>query len=203
MALDPPHSAPRRLVRPLAAAREPGQDARFRSLILPHLDAAYSLARYLLRDATAAEDVVQEAFLRAFRTFDGYRGGDAKAWLLTIVRHGVYDHARAERGRTAVVVDSARFGDDSAGLEDIYDADDETPEQALVRRHEIQAVRSAIADLPEPFRETLVLRELEELSYREIAALTSAPIGTVMSRLARARALLAEALRLDGAGGPA
>jgi len=206
----PPPIGPRGVLRLLAAlaggrrARRAeaatGLDAadrrRFTELMLPHLDAAYNFARHLLRDPAAAEDVVQEAYLRAYRGFSGYRGGEPKAWLLSIVRNCAFSWSQAERGRTAGAysLDFGR-GDAPAGPEQLGDPGQETPEAAMVRRGEIEAVRAAIADLPEPFRETLVLRELEELPYKEIAAVTAAPIGTVMSRLARARALLAEALK--------
>jgi RNA polymerase sigma-70 factor (ECF subfamily) len=187
--------------RPAAPAREraPEQadDRRFRDLMLPHLDAAYTLARYLMRDPVAAEDVVQEAYLRAFRAFPGYRGGEPKAWLLTIVRNCAFSWKKAERGGAAGA--SLAFGSgEGPELENIGDPDQETAETTLVRQGEILAVRKAISDLPEPFRETLVLRELQDLSYKEIAALTASPIGTVMSRLARARAMLAEALKPAG-----
>ena len=206
----PPAFGPRGVLRLLAAlvgggrARggeaAPGLDAadrrRFKELMLPHLDAAYNFARHLLRDPAAAEDVVQEAYLRAYRGFPGYRGGEPKAWLLSIVRNCAFSWRQAERGRGAARR-SLDFGRDDgpAEPEQIGDPGQETPEAAMVRRGEIEAVRAAIAALPEPFRETLVLRELEELPYKEISAVTAAPIGTVMSRLARARALLAEALK--------
>ena len=149
-------------------------------MVLPHLDGAYGFARFLCRDAAMAEDVVQEAFLRAFRGFGGYRGGDARAWLYAIVRNCVFSSPRLPPT------------DDIADHELADDAD--TPEDAVVRASEIQSVRVAVTALPEPFRETLVLREMAELSYREIAAITGVPIGTVMSRLARARRMLAAAL---------
>lgn len=181
-----------------AAVRDRRDERRFRELMLPHLDAAYSLARYLLTDPSAAEDVVQEAYLRAYRAFPGYRGGEAKAWLLTIVRHAAFSWRKAERTRRAVVGDSHGFGDSTVVLEQIGDPDQDSAETTLVRAGETARVRRAIAALPDPFRETVILRELEALSYREIAALTDAPIGTVMSRLARARTLLAQALGVDG-----
>jgi RNA polymerase sigma-70 factor (ECF subfamily) len=183
-----------------AASGDPAEARRFRELMLPHLDAAYNFARYLTHDAAAAEDVVQEAYLRALRAFPGYRGGEPKAWLLSIVRNCAFTWSQVERGRAARATDSLSFGDgdEGAAVETLTDPDQETPETALVRRVDIAAVREAIAALPEPYRETLVLRELEELSYKEVAAATSAPIGTVMSRLARARALLAEALAPAG-----
>ncbi|WP_245435730.1 sigma-70 family RNA polymerase sigma factor [Microvirga calopogonii] len=173
---------------------------RFRDLMLPHLDAAYNLARYLLRDPVAAEDVAQEAFLRAFRAFDGYRGGDPKAWILAIVRNCCHTWAKAAASNLTVPFEGTGTiqADDpgdawghAAGLVDPADS----PETAVVRHDEISTMRELIETLPLPFRETLVLRELEELSYQEISETTGTPIGTVMSRLARARHLLAEAWR--------
>ncbi|WP_404294501.1 sigma-70 family RNA polymerase sigma factor (plasmid) [Microvirga sp. RSM25] len=173
---------------------------RFRDLMLPHLDAAYNLARYLLRDPVAAEDVAQDAFLRAFRAFGGYRGGDPKAWILAIVRNCCHTCAKAVASDRTVPLEGtgASQGDDpgdaaerAAGLVDPADS----PETAVVRQDEIATMRELIETLPLPFRETLVLRELEELSYQEIAETTGTPIGTVMSRLARARQLLANAWR--------
>ena len=167
----------------------PEDQARFRRLVLPHMDGAYSFARFLCRDASLAEDLTQDAFLRAFRGFSGFRGGDAKAWLFAIVRSSWLTWVRSRGGGLQTVGDE---------LEDTP-AEDDTPEEALVRQSEVETVRSAIEALPEPFRETLVLRELEELSYKEIAEITGAPIGTVMSRLARARQMLLAAL--GGAAG--
>jgi RNA polymerase sigma-70 factor (ECF subfamily) len=162
----------------------PAQRERFRSLVLPHMDAAYNFARFLCRDPSLAEDLVQDAFLRAFRGFSGFRGGEPKAWLFAIVRSSHLTWARSRGSHLQALPDDAP---EPA-------AEDDTPEQALVRQGEVETVRSAIGSLPEPFRETLVLRELEEMSYREIAEITQAPIGTVMSRLARARAMLLAAL---------
>jgi RNA polymerase sigma factor (sigma-70 family) len=183
---DQPLGAGRRAT-PAAAplSREAGE--RFRALVLPHLDSAYAFARFLARDPTLAEDVVQEAFLKAYRGFEGFRGGDPRAWLFAIVRTTFISSQRRKR-------DLADIDD---GPEIASEA--ETPEAALVRLGEVAGLRAAIESLPEPFRETLVLRELEELSYRDIAQLTSAPIGTVMSRLARARAMLAVALGVKDA----
>lgn len=160
-------------------AAESVEPDRFRQIMLPHMDAAYGYARYLVRDPVAAEDIVQEAFLRALRGFHTYRGDGPRAWLLAIVRHCFIDRAGAERHDAAAAM---------AAEAEIRDHD--TPEAILMRRHEGDMVRATIEDLPEPFREAIVLRELEELSYKEIAALTAAPIGTVMSRLARAREML-------------
>jgi RNA polymerase sigma factor (sigma-70 family) len=161
----------------LAAARS----EQFRLVMLPHLDSAYNFARYLARDATAAEDIVQDAFLRALRSFDSWRGDSAKPWLLTIVRNCFLSAVAARSG--GEVMEAAELA-----------ADLDTPESILAARSEAAMLRATIENLPEPFRETLVLRELEELSYKEIAQLTNVPIGTVMSRIARARTMLAELL---------
>jgi RNA polymerase sigma-70 factor (ECF subfamily) len=142
------------------------------------MDAAHSLARYLTRDPVAAEDVVQEAFLNAFRGFDGWRGGAPKAWLLTIVRNCFLARSRSSAALTPI---------DEAG--DLAQ-DDPTPEDILISRHEAESLRREIEALPPAFREIVVLRELDGLSYKEIATIIDAPIGTVMSRLARARQLL-------------
>lgn len=183
---------PRRAVSQGAArARESDHARQFRDLILPHLDSAYSFARYLARDATAAEDIVQDAFLRAHRALPGYRGGSPKAWLFAIVRNSFLDWAAARRAAGTV-------GLDDGALTEIADPDQQSPEEAMLRQGDIDTVRAVIENLPEPFRETLVLRELEELSYKEIAVLTAAPIGTVMSRLARARQMLCAMLLPDG-----
>jgi RNA polymerase sigma factor (sigma-70 family) len=162
-----------------------GTAGEFQQLMLPHLDAAYNLARFLSRDPAAADDIVQEAFLRAFRAFDGFRGGDAKSWLLAIVRNCSFDWAKSN----PPVADCG-----ATELDELPDVAQDTPESALMRNSEAEQVRALIESLPEPFRETLILRELEDLSYKQIAAITSVPIGTVMSRLARARQLLSSRL---------
>jgi RNA polymerase sigma factor (sigma-70 family) len=185
---------------PPMTAKQADLARHFRELMLPHLDAAYNLARYLLRDPVAAEDVAQDAFLRAFRAFEGYRGGDPKAWILAIVRNCCHTWAKAAASDPAVPLEGigTDHGDDASDALDrrakLVDPED-NPETAAVRHNEIATMRELIDNLPIPFRETLVLRELEELSYQEIAAATGTPIGTVMSRLARARHLLAEAWR--------
>ena len=161
---------------------------RFEDLFLPHLNAAYSLARFIARDPVAADDIVQESFLRAFRSFAKYRGGDAKAWLLTIVRNCSFDWSRS---RSAVP--GGAPGGAPAPDPDELPGELEGPEESAVRRNEIEEVRAMVRSLPEPFRETLILRELQELSYGEIASITRVPVGTVMSRLARARRMLTEA----------
>lgn len=162
--------------------------------MLPHLDAAYNLARYLVADPVVAEDIVQDAFLRAFRGFNGYHGGSARAWLFAIVRNCWRDRMTVERARGQVLVDHANLSDVQSAAIDNYPDDADTPETSLLRRYEIETVRTVIASIPEPFREALVLREMELMSYREIAAVTDVPIGTVMSRLARARDMLAKLL---------
>jgi RNA polymerase sigma factor (sigma-70 family) len=169
---------------------------RFREVILPHIDAAHNLARFLSRDADAAQDIVQDAFLRAYRSFAGYRGGEPRAWILAIVRNCHLDW-RARRGRIAshevedaVVADGA---DGAVAPGSALVAGQETPETALVRRGEAEAVRAVLERLPDDLREVIVLRDLEELSYREIADVMGTPIGTVMSRLSRGRKLFREA----------
>ncbi|HEY2753215.1 sigma-70 family RNA polymerase sigma factor [Phenylobacterium sp.] len=168
---------------------DPEEAERFRRLILPHLDGAYSFARFLCRDASLAEDLVQDAFLKAYRGFRGFRGGEPRAWLFAIVRTG---HLSSTRRRFEATAEPEALAAVPSG--------EATPEAALMRQADIDTVREAIDALPEPFRETLVLRELEELSYREIAEITSAPTGTVMSRLARGRALLLAALPSEELG---
>jgi RNA polymerase sigma factor (sigma-70 family) len=180
---------------------------QFEDLFLPHLNAAYSLARFIARDPAAADDIVQEAFLRAFRAFGKYRGGDAKSWLLSIVRNCSFDWSKSARRNAGVARDGAAITGESETCgesvadplerwipnpDELGDYTQDSPETAVLRQSEIDEVRAMIRRLPEPFRETLVLRELEELSYKQIAEITGVPIGTVMSRLARARQMLTE-----------
>ena len=166
--------------RATTACLSPEQAAQFRAVILPHLDAAYGLARFLVGDPVAAEDIVQDAFLRAFRAFAAFHGQSPKAWLFAIVRNCFFDWVKANRA--------------GAMIDDMLDRHDDTPEAIAGQDEEVHMVRTTVENLPEPFRETIILRELEELSYKEIAALTQVPIGTVMSRLARARDMLAKLL---------
>jgi RNA polymerase sigma factor (sigma-70 family) len=185
--------------RPHLVSDRGARARQFRELVLPHLDSAYNFARYLARDPVAAEDIVQEAFLRAFRAFPTYRGGAPKAWLFAIVRNCFLTWAGVGAGAARLVVDEGALSPAHAeALANVADPDQDDPESALLRRRDAETVRAVIENLPEPFRETLVLRELEELSYKEIAALTAAPIGTVMSRLARARQMLCDMLLPDG-----
>lgn len=173
---------------------KPGPELRFRELMLPHLDAAYNLARYLTNDANAAEDVVQDAFLRAFRSFDTYRGGPPRAWLFAILRNCWRDRVGEQIKRERVVVSDASLSEAQSEAVAAIPAEGDTPEESLVRAREVDTVRGVIAALPEPFRETLILREMEDMPYREIASVTGVPIGTVMSRLARAREMLGKLL---------
>ena len=162
---------------------------RFAASVLPHLDAAYNLARWLVRDGHDAQDVVQEAMLRALRHFETFRGGDARPWLLAIVRNAAFAWLRARRPGEVDVPDDELDAALAVG------APPSDPEALAIRRAERREIDAAIAALPIAFREAVVLRELEELSYRDIARITDVPIGTVMSRLSRARHLLAVALR--------
>ena len=167
---------------------------RFEAQVLPHLDAAYRFARWLTRSPRDADDVVQDAVLRAFRGFDALRGADVKAWLLAIVRNCHASACRAELRRAQVPLP----GEHSPEAPLVSDAPD--PEGAAIAGDEQRALARLVAALPAEQREVLLLRELEELSYREIAMVTGMPIGTVMSRLARARAAL-RALWQQQAGG--
>ena len=172
----------------------PDTAERFRATMLPHLDAAYNLARWLAADPATAEDVVQETFLRAFRAFPGYQGGSPRAWLFAILRNCWRDRAGGDHERGRVILNHASLTEAQAAAIEAIPDEAETAEAALIRTEESEALRATIAAIPEPFREALVLREMEQLPYREIAAITGVPIGTVMSRLARAREMLAKLL---------
>jgi RNA polymerase sigma factor (sigma-70 family) len=169
---------------------------RFHDLIVPHLDAAYNFARFLSRDADASEDIVQEAFLRAYRSFETYRGGDSRAWLFAIVRNCCHVWRQTDRRKAHFEQHmNGKGGDSDVDAPGEYEiaSEEDTPEMATIRRSEQERVRAVISKLPEAMREILVLRELEDLSYRQIAEIIDAPIGTVMSRLARARREFGEA----------
>jgi RNA polymerase sigma factor (sigma-70 family) len=154
--------------------------ANFDEAVLPHLAAAYNLARWLLRNRQDAEDAVQEAYLRAFRSFDGFRGGsDGRSWLLTIVRNTCYTRLKQER--MADLTDA--FDEEIHGVEDHVGS----PETLMLEQASAERVRSALEELPSEFREMILLRELEGMSYHAIAELLAIPVGTVMSRLARGR----------------
>ncbi len=164
-----------------------GKAERFKNLALPYLDDAYTLARYLTRSASDADDAVQECYLRAFRHFDTFRGGPIKPWLMAILRNVC--HA-AYSGNVRLVF-TAEIGEPPA--QPIWRENGDTPEQAMLRQHDSKTMRRLIGELPAEFREVIVLREINDLSYRDIAAVIEAPIGTVMSRLARARGMLRDA----------
>jgi len=169
---------------------------QFRELALPYLDDAYNFACWLTRSSQDAEDVVQDAYMRAFQYFDGFRGANPRAWILTIVRNSYYAWLRKARSQAAVplAADSNNdFGEEGAHEPELSDPDRDDAETALIKKTEASALRSFIAALPSAFRETLVLREMEDLTYQQIAEITGVPIGTVMSRLARARGLLQKA----------
>ena len=167
----------------------------FEDIVLPHLDAAHNLARWLMRNEDDAQDVVQESYLRAFRFFESYKGGDGKAWLLAIVRNTCRTwHGRQNRETGVVEFDEA-----------VHNKGCTTPnqEETIVQKERIHVLRTCIEALPPDFREVLIMRELEEMSYREIADATGLALGTVMSRLSRARKRLEEcaASRTMGAAG--
>jgi len=167
---------------------------RFKEQVLPHLDAGYNLARWLARDVNDAEDVVQDACARALKYIDKLRDGDARAWFLTIVRHAFYDWCR--HNRPAQIAH-----DDGTAIDTAVDDQALDPEQTAMRSAESRLLADAVAKLPLVFREVLILRELEELSYKEIARVADIPVGTVMSRLARARALLQQSPLLQSIRG--
>jgi RNA polymerase sigma-70 factor (ECF subfamily) len=159
---------------------------RFEQLALPHLDAAYNLARWLTRNDEDAADVVQDALLRAMRYINGLRGDAARPWLLQIVRHTCYSWLKQNRPAEQLLFDDAWQGIAAP-------ASDEPPMVAM-RKADRAQINAAIAALPVPYREVLVLRELEDLSYQDIARIAEIPVGTVMSRLSRARGLMRAAL---------
>jgi RNA polymerase sigma-70 factor, ECF subfamily len=160
--------------------------ARFEDAVLPHLDAAFNLARWLTRNEADAEDVVQEAYLRAFKFFGGFHGSDGRSWLLAIVRNTSYTWLQNNRSpELTVLVDDELHQVESKDL---------NPDALLQQSADRQMVKQALEELPVEFREVLVLRELEEMSYKQIASITELPIGTVMSRLARGRKRLQSAL---------
>jgi RNA polymerase sigma factor (sigma-70 family) len=167
---------------------------RFQAVVLPHLNSAFNLACWLTRDRQDAEDVVQEACLRAFRFFDGFHGEDGRAWLLTIVRNTFYNwyqDSRKQRQETSFdeTLHHAEAGDNIGQM-----PADNNPEALLIRKDSEQQLQQALQALPLEFREVMVMRELEELSYKQIAGIVGIPIGTVMSRLGRGRKLLAAIL---------
>ena len=173
------------------AVAEQARMRRFRDAALPHLDEVYTLARYLMRNTSDAEDAVQECYLRALRHFDSYRGPAMKPWLLTIVRN-VCNAAFARRGRGEVPTD---YVQDELVAEEMpmWQEPQASPEKVILQQQDRATIRRLVEELPEPFREAIVLREVNDLSYKEIAEVAGVPVGTVMSRLARARAMLRSA----------
>ncbi len=163
---------------------------RFEQTVLPHLDAAYNLARWLTRNDQDAQDVTQEGCLRAFRFFDGYRGGNMRAWFLTIVRNTCYTwlHQNRTPGSVEVFDEEIHTGETSGSAD---------PEVQALANADKETLNRALEELPDVFREALVLREIEGMSYKEIADVTSVSTGTVMSRLARARTRLLQSLSAE------
>jgi len=164
---------------------EPSKQARFERAVMPHLDAAFNLARWLTCDQHDAEDVVQEAYLRVYRFFEGFHGEDGRSWLLAVVRNTCYTWLKRNRPPTP----SVSFDETLHGADDSFN-----PETPLLQGAARELLHQALAELPTEFREAVVLRELEGLSYKEIAAVTDVPLGTVMSRLARGRGMLRDRL---------
>jgi RNA polymerase sigma factor (sigma-70 family) len=166
-------------------------NARFKSVVLPHLDDAYALARWLTGSRPDAEDVVQDACLRALRGIGNFSNGSARAWVLSIVRHTAYDWLHKNRPAVLVPVEDV----EAVKRTQFVESDFDTSETELIAREDTTRLEAAIAALPAPFRETLLLREVQGLSYREIAEVTEVSIGTVMSRLARARGRIISVMR--------
>ena len=175
---------------------EPNELERFEAVVLPHLDAAYTVARYLMRNDHDAQDVVQDAFLRAFKFFGGFRGGNSRSWLLSIVRNTTYTWLQKNRKQELATV----FDEEMHPIEDTSS----NPEVLLLKNADHQEIMRAVEQLPVEFREVIILRELEGMSYKEIAEMADVPIGTVMSRLASARKQLQQSLtqRLHPGGVP-
>ncbi len=169
--------------------------AEFERVMLPHMQASYNLARWILQNPNDAEDAVQEAYLKAYRGFDDYAGGSSAGWLLKIVRNTCLYMLRRKAGKPKVVsIDVAAARLDRNCHDALLDTTATQPDVALIEEDERHTVREAVRELPQPFREIVILREFEGLSYREIAQVTGIPIGTVMSRLSRARRTLLDTL---------
>jgi RNA polymerase sigma-70 factor (ECF subfamily) len=170
------------------ANAEQDKARRFRDAALPYLDDVYALARYLMRGSADAEDAVQECYLRALRHFDSYRGPAMKPWLLAILRN-VCNADFVRRGKQEIATD---YSEDEPAAEEVpmWQEPQASPEAVLLRSQDGATIRRLVAKLPPPFREAIVLREVNELSYLEIAEVAGVPVGTVMSRLARARSML-------------
>ncbi len=162
----------------------------FEQVMLPHLDAAYNLARWLVRDPSIADDVVQDAYERAYKYFASFRGGSGRGWLLQIVRNAAYSTLKAERQRMQVSLSGGTRADDDDGVDMDMPDPKPGPEATLAQRQDLAALDDALNALPVAWRECLILREVEALSYKEMAQIMNVPIGTVMSRLSRARQAL-------------
>jgi len=175
------------------ANAEQDRARRFRDAALPHLDDVFALARYLMQNTADAEDAVQECYLRALRHFDSYRGPAMKPWLLAILRN-VCNAEFARRSRQDAAAPAHPIdAEQTVERESMWQEAEASPEAMLLRRHDDDTIRRLIIALPQPFRETIVLREVNDLSYQDIAEVAGVPVGTVMSRLARARAMLRSA----------
>jgi RNA polymerase sigma-70 factor (ECF subfamily) len=182
-------------------AAEQERTRRFRDAALPYLDDAFTLARYLIRDPADAEDAVQECYLRALRHFDSYRGPAMKPWLLAILRNVCNDEFARRRDREI----PTDYSDDGEATDKmpVWQEAQASPEGLMLRAQDDATIRRLVAELPEPFREAIVLREINDLSYQEIAEVSAVPVGTVMSRLARARTMLRSAWNAaDSAAAP-
>jgi RNA polymerase sigma factor (sigma-70 family) len=171
--------------------------AEFERVAMPHTKAAFDLARWLTRDEHDAEDVVQEAYLRAFKYFDGFNGSDARTWLLAIVRNTFYTWREKQAVRENEIPLAAREGADEESEMELVSSTEDGPAARMDRASDQRLVDRAIRALPVEFREAIVLRELEDLSYKEIATVLEVPLGTVMSRLARGREHLRRLLSPD------
>jgi RNA polymerase sigma-70 factor (ECF subfamily) len=171
-----------------------GQADDFKRLILAHLDAAYNLGRYLTRDPVLSEDIVQDAIVRAFRAFGQFRGGSPRAWLFAIVRNCCRTAQAGAGGGMSLVINEGSLSEEMASQLRHEPDPGPSPEEEVMRKSEIGRIQSAIEAIPEPFREVVILRDMEDLSYAEIAEVTGVPVGTVMSRLSRGRSTLAKAL---------
>lgn len=173
---------------------------RFQAMIMPHLNSAYNLARWLTHGHSEAEDIVQEAYLRAFKFFDSFHGEDGRVWLLGIVRNTFYTWYQQNKTQNK----NTPFGEDLHGENiECFKSSDDNPEQILMQKDSQRVLNSALRALPIEFREVMVMRELEELSYKQIAEIVQIPMGTVMSRLGRGRKQLAAILAASAENGGA
>jgi RNA polymerase sigma-70 factor (ECF subfamily) len=172
------------------------RNGNFEQVMLPHLDSAYNLARWLVRDPSIAEDVVQDAYERACKYFAAFRGGSGRAWLLQIVRNAAYSTLKARRGMEVSLSSGTRAADEDGIDMDMPDPSP-GPEATLAQRQDLAALDDALNALPVAWRECVILREVEALSYKEMARIMDVPIGTVMSRLSRARQTLQRGVLCD------